>query len=204
VVVSEGDFIFDSREIRTARIENGGFIARFDWFWSGTFELDWMIDDGDWVCDAGDFGGSVSIDVDGWQDVGVITPDDVAPGFCGAFDWLGHDLTFRSTGWDAYGGAEVYLQLQRPDGSIAAVEDDAVVTDGAIEATLLRKLQPGATYKLLVHVDGDPNLPCAVPPDTGFVFELDEIHGPVAIDQPRDAFTPAADICAQLAASWWD
>ena len=141
--------------------------------------------------------------VDGWQSTATIELEDASGGFCTAFDWLGYDLTFRATGFEAHEGQEVYVQLQRTDGSIVAVEDDAVVTDGVIEATLSRRLLPGASHRLLVHVDADEDFSCAVPPDVGYEIPIDEVLGAVAIEEARDALVPAADICERLDAGRW-
>ncbi|WP_373049015.1 hypothetical protein [Vulgatibacter sp.] len=76
-------------EVHTGRIERGRFEVRFDWLWSGSFELDWMIDDGDWVCEEGtDVGGKFSVEIGAPQTNVSLAPADAGTGFCAPLDFL--------------------------------------------------------------------------------------------------------------------
>lgn len=198
VVLVHGDGHFDAREVQTARIENGRFSVRYDYWYGEPAEIAFVIDDGDFVCEAGaDRIGVVAGPELGMQPRVEVTPADLVDGDCAPFDFLGHDLTLRSTGWSANEGSDVYGVLVGADGEPVAYEDDEAIEGGAFELQFGSAALPGESYRILLFVDVDGDGPCNAG-DESFAVDTGTVQGPLILERDRSELTPDPSLCDQL------
>jgi len=88
-ILAIGEPPLDAMQVQMARVSGGRFAARFDWAQSREIEIAWMIDDGDFRCEAGtDRAGVATIAYDGLQPRLTLDTRQAAANGCDAFWFL--------------------------------------------------------------------------------------------------------------------
>lgn len=191
----------------SAPIENGTFRFRLGSFGDyvedmapgSELRVAWMVDlDGDWICSAADAGGSALLPpLSGLMQHTVAAPSEPGTAPCALLRGLGHDITLRGGGYDAFEGEKVEGVLLDARG-VPYVRARGTVEAGQIRLVFAGGAVPGDAYSAAVWIDVDGDAACTPPEDGLWAFPVGAVFGDAerAIDRPGEPADPA--VCRQF------